>query len=380
MRSPSSIAAGIGAGALAMYFSDPEHGRRRRALLRDRVAHTTRITRDAMGATSRDLTQRTRGTAAQLKSAFAPSAVDDETLTARVRAKLGRVVSHPGAIEVLASDGVVTLRGPILNSEVQQLLRTVERVRGVRHVVAELEEHKTRNGVPALQGGATPPGIIPDVWQDQWSPTTRLMAGTTGVALMAYCAKRRDLPGTLIGLLGFGLCARAITNLDTGRVTGFSQSRRAIDIDKTITVDAPIDVVYAFWSAYENFPRFMSRVLEVRPGSFEGQSHWTVTGPAGTPVQFDAEVTRSIPNELLAWRTVEGSPIGHAGVIRFEPTPDRRTRVQIRMTYNPPGGWLGHAIAAAFGADPKSSLDADLVRMKSLIETGRPPRDAAMPI
>jgi uncharacterized membrane protein len=84
-----------------------------------------------------------------------------------------------------------------------------------------------------------------------------------------------------------------------------------------------------------------------------------------------------VPNEAFAWRTIEGSPVAHAGLIRFEPASDGQTRVHIRMSYNPPGGWLGHGVAAAFGADPKRSLDADLVRMKTLIETGRPPHDAA---
>jgi uncharacterized membrane protein len=57
-----------------------------------------------------------------------------------------------------------------------------------------------------------------------------------------------------------------------------------------------------------------------------------------------------------------------------------RTRVHIRMSYNPPAGWLGHTIAAAFGVDPKQSMDADLARMKTLIESGRAPRDAARPM
>jgi uncharacterized membrane protein len=94
-------------------------------------------------------------------------------------------------------------------------------------------------------------------------------------------------------------------------------------------------------------------------------------------VEFDAEVSAFVPNEAFAWRTIEGAPVAHAGIVRFEPADDGRTRVHIRMSYNPPGGWIGHGVAAAFGADPKRRFDADLVRMKTLIETGRPPHDAA---
>jgi uncharacterized membrane protein len=141
----------------------------------------------------------------------------------------------------------------------------------------------------------------------------------------------------------------------------------------------PLEAVYAFWTLYENFPRFMSRVLDVRPSSREGQSHWTVEGPAGIPIEFDAEVSAAVPNEVFAWRTLDGSIVGHAGMVHFEPAPDGRTRLHIRMSYNPPLGWFGHGIAKAFGVDPKSSLDADLARIKTYLETGQPPHDAARP-
>jgi uncharacterized membrane protein len=148
-------------------------------------------------------------------------------------------------------------------------------------------------------------------------------------------------------------------------------------VQKTITINAPVGEVYAFWSQYENFPKFMSRVLEVRPSTRQPRlSHWKVSGPAGAPVSFDAELTLAVPNELLAWRSVPGSLVAHAGVVRFEPLPGQ-TRVHLRMSYNPPAGWLGHGFARAFGVDPKSSLDADLARMKTLIETGHAPHDAA---
>jgi uncharacterized membrane protein len=97
-------------------------------------------------------------------------------------------------------------------------------------------------------------------------------------------------------------------------------------------------------------------------------------------VEFDAEVSAFVPNEAFGWRTLEGSPVAHAGLVRFEALGNRQTRVHIRMSYNPPGGWFGHGVASVFGVDPKRSLDADLMRLKSLIETGRAPRDAAQPV
>jgi hypothetical protein len=171
---------------------------------------------------------------------------------------------------------VVTLRGPILQHEVRRLLNTIERIGGVREVVNELEEHKEAANIPALQGGSTPPGLQPEIWQREWSPTTRLLAGGTGMALAGYGASRRTMPGALLAAAGIGLLARAATNLETRRLTGIGAKRRAVDIQKTVTIDAPVEQVFGFWSAYENFPRFMSQVLDVRPSTRERQSHWTV--------------------------------------------------------------------------------------------------------
>jgi uncharacterized membrane protein/osmotically-inducible protein OsmY len=374
-----AVLTGLGIGAGLMYFLDPERGRRRRARIRDRVAHATTVAGDAAGATGRDVAHRASGVAARLRGTLGGREVDHRVLIERVRARLGRVVSHPRAIDVDAADGVVTLRGPILQAEVPRLLNAVERIRGVRDVVNALEEHKEAGTVPALQGGSTPPGLQPDIMQREWSPATRLLTGTTGLALAGYGASRRDMPGALLATAGVGLLARAATNLEARRLTGIGARRRAVDVQKTITIEAPVEDVFEFWAAYENFPRFMSRVLEVRPSSRERQSHWKVAGPGGVPVEFDAEVTAFVANEVLAWRTVEGSPVGHAGIVRFERAGYGRTRVHVRMSYNPPGGWLGHGVAAAFGADPKQSLDADLARMKTLLETGRRPHDAARP-
>jgi uncharacterized membrane protein/osmotically-inducible protein OsmY len=377
MASRTQLLTGIGVGFGLMYLLDPERGARRRARVRDAAVNMTHTAADAADATSRDLKNRIVGSAAEVRARFTASDVDDQMLVERVRSKLGRVVSHPHAISVASDNGVVTVAGPILQAEVPRLLRTVEAVRGVRDVVNQLDEHTQAGDVPSLQGGRTPPGLRADIFQRQWAPATRIIVGAGGAVLAAIGAHRRDVPGSLLMAGGIGLLARAGTNLEAGRLLGIGPRRRAVDLQKTITVDAPVEAVYALWTMYETFPRFMSRVLDVRPSTREGQSHWSVEGPGGVPIEFDAEVSASIPNHVFAWRSVEGAIVGHAGRVHFESMPDGRTRLHIRMSYNPPGGWFGHGIAKAFGVDPKSSLDADLARMKTLIETGRPPHDAA---
>jgi uncharacterized membrane protein len=94
----------------------------------------------------------------------------------------------------------------------------------------------------------------------------------------------------------------------------------------------------------------------------------------GATLEWDAEIVELFPNKLLAWQSTQGSLIQHAGIVRFE-TEGNRTRVQIRLSYNPPAGAIGHTIATMLGSNPKQEMDEDLVRMKTFIETGKRPRD-----
>jgi uncharacterized membrane protein len=112
----------------------------------------------------------------------------------------------------------------------------------------------------------------------------------------------------------------------------------------------------------------------------EGRSHWIVAGPAGLPIEFTAEITKQVPNKLLAWKSLPGSTVRHGGVVYFEPVHEGSTRVHIEMCYHPIGGMIGHAMARFFRSDPKSEMDADLLRMKTFIEKGHMPHDAASPL
>ena len=135
-------------------------------------------------------------------------------------------------------------------------------------------------------------------------------------------------------------------------------------------MNAPVNEVFAFWQAMHNFPRFMSHVEDVVMTK-EGRSHWRVRGPAGIVFEWDAVITRIEPGRVLAWKSVEGSMVENAGIIRFQQVGKGRTRLDIRLSYNPPAGAIGHAFARLLGADPKKQMDDDLLRLKSLLEQGK---------
>ena len=367
-------------GATAMYYFDPARGRYRRALVANQLVHAGRESRRAARVVGRDVYNRAVGTAATLRSTLMPVSADDAVLEARARACLGRVVSHPASIHVEARDGVVTLSGPILEGEIPSLIDCLERVHGVRQVRDQLEAHEEAGNVPGLQGGSRRTGVPRAPFeQTNWSPTERLAGAVGGTLALAAGLRQRGIAGAALGAAGLLLFGRAASNLELRRLLGVGVERRAIDVQKSIRIRAPVEDVFALWDDFENFPSFMSHVLRVRRlATGDGNRwRWTIRGPRGTRVEFDAVVTAREQNRLIAWQTDEGAVVQHGGVAKFIGNGDGTTTVDVKMAYNPLGGALGHAFARLLGADPKHQMDDDLLRMKTYLETGRTPRDAA---
>jgi hypothetical protein len=198
-------------GAATMYVLDPSRGRRRRARLRDAAVHVGHTAKAVAGMTVRDAQHRASGLAARtLDHLIEEPPPDDVVLAERVRARLGRLVAHPGAIAVAASNGTVTLSGPVFEAEVEQLLRGVRGVAGVAAVTSQLEPHRDAAHVPALQGAG--PRTIParpDAWF-RWTPTARLIAGIAGLGLVALSSPNRPVRGAGTGIAAIELLERAL--------------------------------------------------------------------------------------------------------------------------------------------------------------------------
>jgi gas vesicle protein len=177
-----SLLSGMAIGAALALAFDPDQGNRRRALIRDKMIRGTRRTGEALDATVRDMRNRAEGIAAATRSHLRHEDVDDARLGERVRAKLGRVCSHPHAIDVYVRDGEVTLIGPVLAEEVRDLLSAAASVRGVHAVVNELEPHESAEGVPSLQGEGRVTGPSLDLLQSNWAPATRALVGAAALA------------------------------------------------------------------------------------------------------------------------------------------------------------------------------------------------------
>lgn len=379
MNNPLKLLVSAGLAAATTYYFDATRGRYRRALVGDRFVHAGHRFKQTVNAAGRDTRNRAVGAAANLRSLFDVGQPTDEVLVARVRACLGHVVGHPHSIKAKATDGVVTLSGPILETEVPLLIDATLGVPGVRDLKNQLEVHAEAGHLPGLQGTPRRKSRRSELTQSRWSLSARAAAAAGGTLAALYGLGRRGPGGTLIVGAGLLLAGRAATNLGLRRLFGIGPERHAVDVQKTFRVHAPVEQVFELWDNFENFPRFMTHVTQVRriQAGEKPRWHWTVRGPTGTEFEFGSIVTAREENRLLAWRTEERAFIHHAGRVNFHGDSDGSTTVSLRMAYYPVAGAVGHAIAWLFGADPKRQLDDDLMRLKNFLECGKAPQDSA---
>jgi hypothetical protein len=148
------FATAFAAGALVMYMLDPETGRRRRALVRDKaVAAGHDAQRLARGA-SRHTADQLRGAAAEMRSQMRDATPGDRQLHERIRSELGRLVGQPGQVQVEVSNGHVILSGSATPAEREKLMAAISSIPGVEHVANHLSASAAGSqGAPGSAGG-----------------------------------------------------------------------------------------------------------------------------------------------------------------------------------------------------------------------------------
>jgi hypothetical protein len=168
-RTTAAVAVGVGLGAGLMYYLDPDRGSRRRTHARNQILHTSYQLRDAA-----------RRQVQSLKKSF--EGEDDRVVGERVRAALGRAVSHAHALAIDVTNGVVTLSGPILREEIRATVKALKRVPGVRRVVNAMDAHPSPTRVPS----------VPHEGRLAWAAdrgTARRVAATLAVAGLGLAAR-----------------------------------------------------------------------------------------------------------------------------------------------------------------------------------------------
>ena len=215
-----------------------------------------------------------------------------------------------------------------------------------------------------------------------------------GAALVGLGIRRRDPAGLVAALFGSYFITRGATGrCAVYRALGVStggadtvlrgsprddvtsraatvNARKAIKVERSVTIEKPRDELYAFWRNFENLPRFMEHLVSVRVQS-STRSHWQAKAPAGRTVEWDAEIVNEVPNEIIAWKSVGDPDVSNAGAVNFTDAPGGRgTIVRVTLDYEPPAGRVGAVLSHFLSEEPDRQIREDLRKFKQLMETG----------
>jgi len=138
-------------------------------------------------------------------------------------------------------------------------------------------------------------------------------------------------------------------------------SRMPASTKESIEVDVPVNTAYNQWTQFEDFPKFMESVREVRQLD-DTHLRWRAE-VAGKEEQWDAEITAKIPDQRIAWRSIGG--VKNAGVVTFHKISDTKTRVMLQMDYEPRS--MGEGVADVIGA-VKAEVQGNLKHFKEFLE------------
>jgi uncharacterized membrane protein len=367
----AKIVGGVAAGALLMYMLDPDRGSARRSNSTAALRTAGSRTGSALGNAWHGIGERI-GLAAREAGNAASDLIDDVSSGAgRMLDETGSRASH--AYESAKPNGSASRA---LEDSYDRASRSASSM--ADEAGARADAAASRFSRMASQAAGRAMGALHLEDRNDVSALLRNPAVVGGGLLGLFGLMRRSPMAAALGLAGLALATRSggggLSSLFGGGRSGYSSGDPVI-LEKSIRIDASPNEVYDLWSNYENFPRFMSHVLEVRDLG-RRRSHWVVQGPAGTQFEFDSMLTEQVKGRRLAWRSEPGAEIENSGSVRLEPYRGG-TLVTVRLSYTPPAGALGHGIASLLGSDPKRQMDDDLARMKHFIERGVIPHDAA---
>ena len=144
-------------------------------------------------------------------------------------------------------------------------------------------------------------------------------------------------------------------------------------VESSVVIEAPVQQIYDYWKTLENLPQFMSNVDDIT-ATGSGKTHWTIKGPLGAQVEFDAETTRNEANEEISWSTT-GGDVESSGQVRFIGLGDERSRLEVTMDYGEmPGGRVGEVVSR-FVTNPQVMMDQDLQNFKEIMEGRATPEE-----
>lgn len=273
-------------------------------------------------------------------------------------ADIGKV--YPAEIHLLTKE--IEVQGELISqekferqSEIEQLREDLNQVKQVIERRLPVEVQEGQENIFQYQ-----PGFI----VGKWSPWVRILSILSGFGFIRIGMRRKNSLGLLSSSLGVALISRAITNRDLTQLIG-TVILPILKMKRSLYVAAPIEIVYDFLKDFSNYPKFMSFIRDVSVDDV-GTLTWKAQAPGGTQIHWHTTVQALQQNQRIAWKSIPGSLIATEGVIQMVPT-HFGTQLHIQLSYAPPAGAFGYAVAHLLGFDPKSRIDSDLRLLKNLI-------------
>lgn len=238
---------GILLGAALMYLLDPEKGHRRRAVVTDKALKLRRQAGRALRVATHDLQNRATGALTRAGLLLERSEADARRIEARIRTRLGRACSHPRAIAVSVDNGVATVAGPVLLDEWRGVRHAIKGAKGVTDVEDRLEIHTVAD-IPRLMGGRRRGRRIAETLNGPWSPATRLVVGSIGLAatlasLALPKAKRRIALGAGMTLVGSAVGREVLAWQRRTREHGAKAAAAPVGVDELAEASGEFELI-----------------------------------------------------------------------------------------------------------------------------------------
>ena len=204
-----------------------------------------------------------------------------------------------------------------------------------------------------------------------WS---RVFGDVIDLAILGQAATSPHADKWRIAVAGAAITGMTVLDFKTSQqftaVAHSIEDDDSIQLTKSIMINLPTEKIYKFWRDLKNLAQVMEHLESVEVID-STRSRWVAKAPVGKRVEWEAEITEDRPNEVIAWRSIEGSSVENSGSVRFVPVPGRRgTLVRVELNYRPPAGLLSATIAKLLGEEPELQLEEDLRHLKQLLETG----------
>ncbi|HEX9932689.1 MAG TPA: SRPBCC family protein [Allosphingosinicella sp.] len=197
----------------------------------------------------------------------------------------------------------------------------------------------------------------------------------SGQELVVAEGRGRPSAATIVGAAIAGAVAGAaipfmLAGRSSMRGAGGGRGAEETVVHESVVIDRPARELYDFWRNFENLPRFMDNIQSVDTLDAV-RSHWMIKAPAGTSVAFDSRVLDDVPGRSISWESEEGASVPNRGRVEFiETASGTGTNVLVTLSYEPPAGAAGRAIAKLFQREPSVQAREDLQRFKELMESG----------